>query len=198
MSQKIIFSKSICKEIDKLLNCSNYNKVFLLTDENTHIYCTKPLAESKILTTAEGIEIKASDSNKTIDSVVHVWKELSYKGATRNSCLINVGGGMTTDLGGFAASTFKRGIDFINIPTTLLAMVDASVGGKTGFNFNGLKNEIGVFNEAKAVISDEAEEVTQNEDLVKGTKDSGKKESNGEKTAAADETIRAIDLASQF
>lgn len=154
MSQKIIFSKNICKEIDKLLNCSNYNKVFLLTDENTHIYCTKPLAESKILTTAEGIEIKASDSNKTIDSVVHVWKELSNKGATRNSCLINVGGGMATDLGGFAASTFKRGIDFINIPTTLLAMVDASVGGKTGFNFNGLKNEIGVFNEAKAVIID--------------------------------------------
>jgi 3-dehydroquinate synthase len=75
-------------------------------------------------------------------------------GATRHSLLINLGGGMVTDLGGFAASTFKRGIRFINIPTTLLAMVDASVGGKTGINFNGLKNEIGVFNSADAVILD--------------------------------------------
>lgn len=154
MSQKIIFSNNICKETDKLLNAGNYNKVFLLTDENTHIYCTKLLVGSEFLKTAESIVIKPSDINKTIDSVVHVWKELSNKGATRNSCLVTIGGGMATDLGGFAASTFKRGIDFINIPTTLLAMVDASVGGKTGFNFNGLKNEIGVFNEAKAVIID--------------------------------------------
>ena len=72
----------------------------------------------------------------------------------RHSCMINLGGGMVTDLGGFAASTFKRGINFINIPTTLLAMVDASVGGKTGFNFNGLKNEIGVFHNANSVILD--------------------------------------------
>ena len=79
---------------------------------------------------------------------------LSENGATRNSCLINIGGGMVTDLGGFAASTFKRGIDFVNIPTTLLAQVDASAGGKTGINFNGLKNEIGVFNEAKLVFID--------------------------------------------
>lgn len=154
MSQKTIFSNNVCGELDQLLKVCNYNKVFLLTDENTHIHCTKLLAGSESLTEAEGIEIKASDKNKTIDSVVHVWKELSDKGATRNSCLVTVGGGMATDLGGFAASTFKRGIDFINIPTTLLAMVDASVGGKTGFNFNGLKNEIGVFNEAKAVIVD--------------------------------------------
>ena len=75
-------------------------------------------------------------------------------GATRHSLLINLGGGMVTDLGGFAASTFKRGIHFINIPTTLLSMVDASVGGKTGINFGGLKNEIGVFNNADCVILD--------------------------------------------
>ena len=76
----------------------------------------------------------------------------SKGGATRHSLLINLGGGMVTDLGGFAASTFKRGINFINVPTTLLAMVDASVGGKTGINFGGLKNEIGVFCDANCVI----------------------------------------------
>ena len=98
------------------------------------------------------ITIGSSDEAKTLDSVAHVWSQLQSGGATRHSLLVNLGGGMVTDLGGFAASTFKRGIRFINLPTTLLAMVDASVGGKTGFNFGGLKNEIGVFNEAETVI----------------------------------------------
>ena len=83
---------------------------------------------------------------------MQVWKQLGEGGGTRRSLLVNLGGGMVTDLGGFAASTFKRGIKFINIPTTLLSSVDAAVGGKTGINFNGLKNEVGVFNEADAVI----------------------------------------------
>ena len=98
------------------------------------------------------ITIKAGDINKNVESLTHIWEQLGTNGATRRSVLINIGGGMITDLGGFAASTFKRGIRFINIPTTLLSSVDASVGGKTGINFNGLKNEIGVFNEADAVI----------------------------------------------
>ena len=85
-------------------------------------------------------------------SLAHVWEALQQGGATRHSCMVNLGGGMVTDLGGFAASTFKRGIDFINIPTTLLAMVDASVGGKTGVNFGGLKNEVGVFANSKVVF----------------------------------------------
>ena len=85
---------------------------------------------------------------------MEVWKHLSEGGATRHTLLINIGGGMVTDLGGFAASTFKRGINYINIPTTLLSMVDASVGGKTGINFLGLKNEVGVFNNAASVILD--------------------------------------------
>ena len=89
-----------------------------------------------------------------MDSLASVWTALGEGGATRHSMLINLGGGMLTDLGGFAASTFKRGIAFINIPTTLLAMVDAAVGGKTGINFRGLKNEIGVFNSADTVILD--------------------------------------------
>lgn len=98
------------------------------------------------------IIIKATDTHKNLDTLSQVWQALSNGGATRHSLMINLGGGMVTDLGGFAASTFKRGIDFINIPTTLLAMVDASVGGKTGINFGGLKNEIGVFSDSRFVI----------------------------------------------
>jgi 3-dehydroquinate synthase len=100
------------------------------------------------------ITIPATDSHKTLESLSHVWSELQRMGATRHSLMVNLGGGMVTDLGGFAASTFKRGIPYINIPTTLLSMVDASVGGKTGINFGGLKNEIGVFNNARSVILD--------------------------------------------
>jgi 3-dehydroquinate synthase len=101
---------------------------------------------------AISICIGAGDIHKNIETLAHVWKELGDNGATRHSLMINLGGGMVTDLGGFAASTFKRGIKYINIPTTLLAMVDASVGGKTGINFNGLKNEIGVFSPAQSVL----------------------------------------------
>ena len=88
------------------------------------------------------------------DNLAYVWTQLGNGGGTRHSLMVNLGGGMITDLGGFAASTFKRGIKYINIPTTLLSMVDASVGGKTGINFNGLKNEIGVFNSPQRVIID--------------------------------------------
>ena len=102
----------------------------------------------------EVITIKAGDQNKNIDTLTDVWTQLSNDKGSRHSLIINLGGGMVTDLGGFAASTFKRGIAYINIPTTLLAMVDASVGGKTGINFNGLKNEIGVFSPARFVLLD--------------------------------------------
>jgi 3-dehydroquinate synthase len=101
---------------------------------------------------AQMITIGDTDENKTLDSLAYVWKALQEGGATRHSLLVNLGGGMVTDLGGFAASTFKRGLAYINIPTTLLSQVDASVGGKTGINFGGLKNEIGVFNQATSVI----------------------------------------------
>ena len=131
-----------------------HDKVFVLTDENT-VRCCWPVIQSfRCLKEAKLITIPASDTHKDIDSLAHVWTALGQGGATRHSLLINLGGGMITDLGGFAASTFKRGINFINIPTTLLAMVDASVGGKTGINFNGLKNEIGVFKESEYVILD--------------------------------------------
>lgn len=131
--------------------CS-FDRLFVLVDETTKCYCL-PVLNSLHLT-FDVITIGATDQHKTLDSLSHVWSELQRMGATRHSLMINLGGGMVTDLGGFAASTFKRGIHYINIPTTLLSMVDASVGGKTGINFGGLKNEIGVFNNADCVILD--------------------------------------------
>lgn len=133
-----------------------YDKVFVLTDETTHELCWPVVKDSESMKDAQHIVIPATDANKTLETASIVWSELGNKGATRHSLLINLGGGMVTDLGGFAAATFKRGIKFINIPTTLLSMVDASVGGKTGVNFNGFKNEVGVFREPVKVILDTA------------------------------------------
>lgn len=150
MSQKIIFSNNVNQAIKNVLDEMEYNKLFVLTDVNTK-YFVMPLFK-EALGNATEITIKAGDINKNSESLIQVWKQLSDNGATRQSVLINMGGGMVSDLGGFAASTFKRGIRFINIPTTLLSAVDAAVGGKTGINFNGLKNEIGAFKEAEAVL----------------------------------------------
>lgn len=152
MSQKIIFTNRPAEALDNMLADCGYNRIFIIADENSAKLALPKLADSKIAADAKVIEIPAGDINKGLDSVTKIWSELGANGATRRSLVINVGGGMVTDLGGFAASTFKRGIDFVNIPTTLLGAVDAAVGGKTGINFNGLKNEIGVFNEASAVI----------------------------------------------
>ena len=110
------------------------------------------MREVSFLKDAIEITIGAGDVHKTLETLASVWQVLSDKGASRHSFLVNLGGGMVTDLGGFAAATFKRGFAYINVPTTLLAMVDASVGGKTGINFNGLKNEVGVFAPADSVL----------------------------------------------
>ena len=150
--QKIIFSNDVSKAIDDILGKMDYNRLFVLTDVNTRLFVLERLTSNSHIAKACHVTIKAGDMNKTIESATEVWRELCANGGTRKSVMINLGGGMVTDLGGFAASTFKRGIRFINIPTTLLSAVDAAVGGKTGVNFRGLKNEIGVFNEADAVI----------------------------------------------
>ena len=152
MKQSIIISKNLQQELTIAISECEHDKIFVVLDENTERACWPLIASFLCLRGAKTITIPAGDTHKDLQSIAHVWKELSANGATRHSLLINLGGGMVTDLGGFAASTFKRGINFINIPTTLLAMVDASVGGKTGINFNGLKNEIGVFSEAHTVI----------------------------------------------
>lgn len=149
--QKIVYTNNIIGDLGTLIAECHADRVVLLTDETTHTLCLPLIGELASSFDAE-ITIGATDVCKTLDTLQQVWCGLQNAGCTRHSLLINLGGGMVTDLGGFAAATFKRGISFINIPTTLLSMVDAAVGGKTGINFGGLKNEIGAFAEASSVI----------------------------------------------
>ena len=152
--QKVVMSQNLEEVLTAAVADCEKDRLFILTDETTKALCLPVVEGFGCLRGAQIITIGATDTHKTLDSLSHVWEALGEGGATRHSLLINLGGGMVTDLGGFAASTFKRGINYINIPTTLLSMVDASVGGKTGINFRGLKNEIGVFNNAATVILD--------------------------------------------
>lgn len=125
---------------------------FVLMDTNTVLHCWPLVAEAIDVVPEHLIVVPAGDEHKTIYTAIGVWEKLSALGATRNSLLLNIGGGMITDLGGFVASTFKRGLSYVNLSTTLLGAVDAATGGKTGVNLNGLKNEIGVFKPAEEVI----------------------------------------------
>ena len=152
--QKIIISQDLCQSLTLAIGEVKHDLLFVLCDETTERLCLPIVSDFECMKHAQRIVIPATDTHKTLESLSHVWSELQRMGATRHSLMVNLGGGMVTDLGGFAASTFKRGIPYINIPTTLLSMVDASVGGKTGINFGGLKNEIGVFNNARSVILD--------------------------------------------
>jgi len=152
--QKVIISEDLQQILTEETGRSEHDRLVILMDETTAELCLPVVEAFGCLHGAKHIVIGATDCNKTLDSLTRVWQEMQQAGCTRHSLMINLGGGMITDLGGFAASTFKRGVKFINIPTTLLSMVDASVGGKTGINFGGLKNEIGVFNNADCVILD--------------------------------------------
>jgi len=152
MQQQIIISNDIEHDLATAVAESEHDRVFVLTDDTTHKCCLPKVAALLAQYDAVPITIPHGDQHKTLGALGDVWTALQQGGATRHSLLINLGGGMVTDLGGFAAATFKRGINFINIPTTLLAMVDAAVGGKTGINFGGLKNEIGAFADARFVI----------------------------------------------
>jgi 3-dehydroquinate synthase len=129
------------------------HSIVVLVDDNTFELCLPIISGySDAIANAEIIEIPSGEANKTLVNVAHIWDSLTGLGTDRNTLLINLGGGLVSDMGGFAATTFKRGIPFINIPTSLLAMVDASVGGKTGFDFNSIKNQIGLFSNPKAVF----------------------------------------------
>ena len=131
---------------------SKASKVFILTDENVAPFWLPEVAHWLHCDSAIEIVIKAGEQNKNLQTVQRIWKTLMKHHADRNAVMINLGGGTITDLGGFAASTYKRGIKFINVPTTLLAMVDAAIGGKTGVDFGGAKNQIGTFAEAEDVM----------------------------------------------
>ena len=147
-------SDNILADLDMVIGDLHSENIFVLTDDNTAKYCLPAILKSNKLKGSHIITVPSGDDNKNIDTVVDVWRYLSQNGTTRKSLMINVGGGMITDLGGFAASTFKRGMKYINISTTLLGAVDAATGGKTGINFLGYKNEIGIFAPAKTVLID--------------------------------------------
>lgn len=144
----LLFSNSPHRDLTESIEKLSPDKVAILVDENTKKHCLPILEMSE----ATVIEIPSGEVNKTLSTCENIWSQMTKAGMTRNSLLINVGGGVIGDMGGFCASTFKRGIKFINIPTTLLAMVDASIGGKLGVDFNGLKNHIGIFGNPEAVI----------------------------------------------
>lgn len=151
----IFFGATGYETLATLLLPSHYSKIFILVDENTSQYCLPHLlnhlaTEMEI----EIIELEVGEIHKNIATCTEVWGALSELGADRKSIMINLGGGVISDLGGFVACTFKRGIDFINIPTTLLSMVDASIGGKNGVDLGNLKNQIGIIREPKAVLVD--------------------------------------------
>ncbi|RKS02387.1 3-dehydroquinate synthase [Flavobacterium sp. 102] len=151
----VLFGEKEYETLNAFIEKSNYSSIFILVDTHSNELCLLRflsfLATDK---TIEIIEIESGEAEKNINSCVEIWNILTELGADRKTVLVNIGGGVITDIGGFVASTFKRGIDFINIPTTLLAMVDASIGGKNGVDLGNLKNQIGVINVPKTVLID--------------------------------------------
>jgi 3-dehydroquinate synthase len=150
---KVYIGKYVFTALTEYLQNNIYSKIFILADENTMQFCLPELiVKVPKLEKAEIIETESGEENKNIDVAIQIWKVLTELKADRKSLLINLGGGVISDMGGFIASAFKRGIDYINIPTTLLAQVDASVGGKTGIDLDHYKNQIGFFSNPKAVF----------------------------------------------
>ena len=140
--------------INQIIIDNSYSSVFLLLDSNTDNHCLDLFIKKSGITDFNKIVVKDGEESKSIDTCEYVWEYLNSNNGDRKSLLINIGGGVVTDLGGFIASTYLRGIDFINIPTTVLCMVDAAFGGKTGINFKSIKNQIGVINKPKGVLID--------------------------------------------
>lgn len=145
----IITTTNIGPSLVKTLRELSYDRLFILTDDHTHTCCLPLIAQS--LQEAgigyQPVTIAHGDDNKSLLTLQRIWDALIDGNATRHSLLLCLGGGVVTDIGGFAAASYKRGIRYINIPTTLLAMVDAAAGGKTAINYKGLKNEIGAFHQ---------------------------------------------------
>ena len=152
---EVLFSDEAYAALRSLLKTEDYSSIFILVDNHTQEYCLPRFLENfSELKDIDVLQIKAGEKNKHLETCQGIWQQLSDWGADRKSLLINLGGGVVTDLGGFVAAAFKRGIDFVNVPTTLLSMVDASVGGKTGVDLGGLKNQIGIITHPKMVIID--------------------------------------------
>lgn len=153
MSKQLIFTNNVSKAIDDFVEALKPSDIFVHVDINTQKFVIPILeSQSEVVRNATKLISQSGDINKDLNALNALWSQLSKAGATRSALLINLGGGVVTDLGGFAAATFKRGMSVLNIPTTLLGAVDASVGGKTGINFEGFKNQIGAFHDADATI----------------------------------------------
>lgn len=155
VSYPVLFQDESYTELSNLIDEKNYSTIFILVDENTFEHCYPKFIPNLVTDKKiELIEIESGEINKNLETCIGVWNAITELGGDRKSLLITLGGGVITDLGGFVASCFKRGIDFVNIPTTLLSMVDASVGGKTGVDLGVLKNQIGLFANPEMVIVD--------------------------------------------
>lgn len=153
MKQKLIFTNLVGQALDNLIDSLGAPQVVIVADINTAQFALPILKnDSRHAASATLITLKSGEANKSLESLTALWKQLSDINATRSTVIVNLGGGIISDLGGFAAATYRRGLRCINIPTTVLAAVDASVGGKTGINFNGFKNQIGTFTEPEAAI----------------------------------------------
>ena len=151
----VYFNQKGYEALNLFLKENKYSNLFIIVDNETNELCLPkflPYLETNLR--IEIVEFEAGEHNKNIETCIQIWNVLTELGADRKSLVINLGGGVVTDLGGFVASTFKRGMDFIHIPTTLLSMVDASIGGKTGVDLGNLKNQIGVINVPKMVLID--------------------------------------------
>lgn len=148
-----VFFENNLESLAPFITSRNYSQILVLVDRNTNDHCL-PILQSALseITDYDIIEVDPGEENKNIDFCIGVWKTMLDFGADRKALMINLGGGVVTDMGGFAASTYKRGIDFIQIPTTLLSQVDASVGGKTGIDLGNVKNIIGTFTQPQAVF----------------------------------------------
>ena len=155
--------------IAEKINSDKFSSTFVLVDENTEKFCLELFIKKSGIKSFNKIIISSGEENKNIDTCISIWGQLNSFKADRKSLLINLGGGVLTDIGGFAASTYLRGIEFINIPTTLLGMVDAAHGGKTGIDFKQLKNQIGVFNEPlEVLLDDEYLKTLSKEEFING------------------------------
>ncbi|WP_296701676.1 3-dehydroquinate synthase [Algoriphagus sp.] len=164
----VIFSTSIALDLEKVLASISFSKLFVLTDQNTQKHCL-PKLQSILPSGTTYFTVAAGEKNKNLSTCAEIWSAMTAASLDRKALFINIGGGVIGDMGGFCASIYKRGIRFINIPTTLLSQVDASVGGKLGVDFEGLKNHLGTFNEPEAVmISTEFLETLPHEELRSG------------------------------
>ncbi len=153
LSNQIFIGKGIVADIQKIITLEQYSQVFLIADKNVPSAVIKKIIQS-ISKKTTLLEITSGEKEKNITTIQKIWTAMHDVDLDRASLVMNIGGGVLTDMGGFAASTYMRGIDFINVPTTLLSQVDASVGGKTGIDFAGIKNIIGTFTQPKAVMID--------------------------------------------